>query len=498
LREDNSKKTKKSLYWNLSLKVPYEIFRFGVSIVVARILEPKDFGIVSIASMIIFFSNTLTNFGFNHALVQRKEITTRHIHSVFTVDLLISCFMICVFYFSAPGIASFFHSPESKNVIRVMSLVFIITTLYDLPYALLRRDLNFKLISITDTTKEVFISLLTLSFAIFGFKYWSIVWGQLIPLSAITVFLIMKAKWRPTISYSHTALKELFSFGAWSFIRSQLYFFNSRLDRLIVGRYLGPSILGVYDKSKSLSQMPTESIATNINTVLFSSFSRIQDNKAEIVNMLKKSLVVTSVLIFPIFIGLYAIAELFVPIVLGNKWNAMIVPLQIMCVSGIVASLNGLFSTVAVGIGDYQKYTIQQIITTCILFLLCLIAVQWGIEAVALGVVLYSLVSSYLGFIIIKKKIDFTWKELLKCISPALICSVIMLVSVKVVVFLFFIKHDLLTLCAMIMVGAATYIVAILKIRSSALDSLRASVGHDINSAWIKFKCAFKSSQSLH
>jgi O-antigen/teichoic acid export membrane protein len=492
--ETVSEKTRSGIYWSLSLKIPYEAFRFVISIFVARLLDPKDFGIVSIASMIIFYSNTLTNFGFNHALVQKKEISAEHIHSVFTVDLFISCCMVGIFYLLAPAIASFFHSPESESVIRVMSLVFIITTLYDLPYALLRRELDFKIVSITDTAKEILISVMTLGLALAGAKYWAIVWGQLIPLTAATILLIVKAKWRPTISYRHAAMKELFNFGAWSFVRLQLYFFSSRLDRLIVGRYLGTSVLGVYDKSKSLSQMPTESIATNINTVLFSSFSRIQDDKIEIVNMLKKSLVLTSVLVFPLFVGLYAVADLFVPLVLGNKWNAMILPLQIMCLSGMIASLNGLFSTIAVGIGDYRKYTIQQIAATVILFFLCILAVPWGIESVALGVVLYSIVTSYMGFTIIKEKIEFSWKELFQCTAPAFFSSILMLTGVKVTAALIFRGKDLFTFGALIIVGATLYGVTVLKFPGSALDGLRASFGRDANSVWNKIKYAAGSS----
>ena len=229
------------------------------------------------------------------------------------------------------------------------------------------------------------MSTITVILAFLGFKYWSIVWGQLVPLTLAAIYLMIKGERKPAISFRYDALKDLFSFGAWSFVRSQLSFFSSRLDRLIVGRYLGTSILGIYDKSKSLSQMPTESISSNINNILYSSFSRIQDKQDEIVNMLKKSIVLTSVINFPIFVGLYAIANHFVPVVLGEKWNAMIIPLKIMCISGIFASFSGLLLIAAVNIGNYKKYTIRQTIATGLLFILWLIVVRWGVVAVALG-----------------------------------------------------------------------------------------------------------------
>jgi len=494
MSDNIGKKTRSSLYWNLSFKIPYEAFRFGVSIIVARLLDPKDFGIVSIATMIIFYSNTLTNLGFKSALVQRKEITDEHISSVFTADLTISVFMTCLFYFLAPAIAAFFHSPESLPVIRVMSLIFVITTFYDLPYTLFRRELDFKVITIVDTVKETFMSIITVILAILGLKYWSIVWGQLVPLTFAAVYLIIKIERKPTLLFNYSALKDLFNYGVWSFVRSQLSFFSSRLDRLIVGRYLGTAVLGIYDKSKSLSQMPTESISSNINNVLYSSFSRIQDKNDELINMLKKSIIVTSVINFPIFVGLYAIAHHFVPVVLGAKWNAMIIPLKIMCISGICASFSGLFLTAAVNIGNYKKYTIQLLIATGLLFILWLVLVQWGIVAVSLGAVIYALVTFFIGFGIVREVISLSWKEFANCIAPALIGCVVMLISVNSIYALFITHYTLVNLIAIISVGACTYAVLMLIIPSSALESLRSSLKRDLNAVWEKFKNTFVSS----
>lgn len=484
------------MYWNLSFRMPYEAFRFGVSIVVARLLDPKDFGIVSIATMIIFYSNTLTNLGFKSALVQRKEITDEHISSVFTADLTISLFMACLFYFLAPAIAAFFHSPESIPVIRVMSLTFVITTFYDLPYTLFRRDLNFKLITLVDTVKETCMSTITVILAFLGFKYWSIVWGQLVPLTLAAIYLMIKGERKPAISFRYDALKDLFSFGAWSFVRSQLSFFSSRLDRLIVGRYLGTSILGIYDKSKSLSQMPTESISSNINNILYSSFSRIQDKQDEIVNMLKKSIVLTSVINFPIFVGLYAIANHFVPVVLGEKWNAMIIPLKIMCISGIFASFSGLLLIAAVNIGNYKKYTIRQTIATGLLFILWLIVVRWGVVAVALGAVVFALVTFFVGMSIVREKVPLSWKDFAHCVIPALIGCAVMLICVESIYALFITRYTLVNLAAIVSAGALTYAVIMLKIPGSALESLRSSLKRDLHTAWAKFKNTFMSSLS--
>ncbi len=493
MSDDVSKKTRSSIYWNLSFKIPYNVFRFGVSIVIARLLDPKDFGIVSIATMIIFYSNSLTNLGFKRAIVQRKEITRDHISSVFMTDLTISLFMACLFYFLAPGIAGFFHSPESLPVIRVMSLTFVLTTFYDMPYVLFERDLNFKVLSLVDTAKELSMSLITVVLAVYGFQYWSIVWGQLVTLTIAAIYLMIKNRQKPRISFKLAALKELFNYGIWSFVRTQLAFFSERMDRLIVGRYLGMSTLGIYDKAKSFSQLPTEVISANINSIMYSSFSRIQDKYSEVRNMLKKSLIVTSVLNMPLFFGLYAVAPHFVPVILGEKWNGMIVPLQILCISGVFSSFGLLFANVAVGIGNYKKYSVRLIVVTLLSVVFWLLLVKWGITAVAYGSIVYSVLMLFIALGIIREKIQFSWKDLMQCVAPALLGSFLMLASVKGVYLLFITKYTVLNLTAVIAIGAAVYAVAIMKIPSTLLDSVRTSALHDVRSAWGKLKSSFSA-----
>jgi O-antigen/teichoic acid export membrane protein len=482
-------KTRSGLYWNLGLKVPFEVVRFAVSIVIARLLDPSDFGVVSIATMLIYYANALTNMGFNQALVQHKDIDNRHISSVFTIDLIISCVLASLLYLVAPEIAIYFNSPESKNVIRVMSAIFIITTIHDLPYALLRRNLEYRLISIVDTVKETGVLAVSLTLAFLGFDYWSIVWGQLLPPSLAAIFIYMNNRQKPALTIHWRSVRELMDFGLWSFIRSQIYFFSTRIDRIIIGKFWGIHTLGIYDKGKSLSQMPNELISTNINTVLFSSVSRIQCNNDELTQMMKKGLLVTSILNVPIYFGLYAIAPVFVPVVLGTKWVPMITPLQIMCATGVFASLNGLMSVLAVGVNEYQRYTIQQVITTILLIVLCLLLVPYGPEAVAGGVVFYSAVTLLMGLSLIMRRVNVGWAEMVACLLPAFGGSVIMLACVKVSCLVLQGGESALSLVGQIVVGVVAYCAAILVMPYGPLKEVRVSLTRDLN--WLGMKGKF-------
>lgn len=469
------------------MKGPYEIIRFGISILVARVLEPKDFGIVSIASIVIYYSNTITNFGFNQALVQRKEIKTTHINTVFTIDLTISVVMTTIFYIFAPVIASFFNSPESKDVIRVMSLVFILTTLYDLPYNLFRRDLNFKIISLVDIIKNFTTSLLVLFLAHIGYKYWSIVYGQLLPLFLAAVYLVFKSGWSPRLSYQIEPLKELFNFGFWSFVRAQVYFFSTRVDRIIVGKFLNTSILGLYDKAKSLSQLPVESISGNITTVLSSTFSRIQHyGNEDKVRMFKKSVIILSSLIIPICLGLFSVADPFVRIMLGEKWIPMIIPFQLMSIAGIFLSINELLGSVLIGLGYYSEYSVRQIVYTILLSVTSLVLVWWGIEAVAIGIMFNSVVICYANFIVIKKKLSLHWNDLFSCISPIVLCGLIMLSVIELYAY-FYDTTSLSNLFLTVLIGSIVYVSSILIMPINKLDIIKDPLKQNITHYWNKW-----------
>lgn len=437
--------------------------------------------------MAIYYSNTITSFGFNQALVQRKDITERHINSVFTFDLTISIFLAGMFYFMAPVIASFFNSPESKNVIRVLSIVFVLTTLHDMPYTLLRRNINFKTISLIDTVKEISMALITLLLAILGLKYWAIVFGQLIPLFLATIYLLYKVGWIPRISYHHASIKELFSFGIWSFINMQMYFFSTRIDRIIIGRGLTPSLLGLYDKAKSLSQMPSESIAMNINAVLFSSFSRMQHDKKELHNIFTKGLVIISMINFPIYITLYALAYPIVLVLFGEKWSAMAVTLQILSLSGFFTTFSGLFSVMIAGAGEFSKYVIRLTIAVIFLIIESLFLVKFGIEAVAIGIVLFSFMVFILNFNLIKKISDFTWAKLFICILPSVFSCLIMLSSIQVYK-LFIREATILSLISMLSIGAISYLIPLMLFPGIILKEIRSSVIKDFKKVWIGIK----------
>lgn len=296
-------RTKEGLFWSTGLKIIFEVFRFGISIVIARILDPLDFGIMAIGAMVIYFSNSMSDFGFCNALVQRKEVHAVHINSVFTLNFGISLALTAAILLLATPLSRFFNSPQCAKVLMLMSAMFIVRTFYDISSALLRREVRFKFVAKIYFLQSTAQSLLALAMALIGLRYWSLVWSNLVALLLVTIILVNRADWRPRLIYNHRAMRPFYEFGFWNFIRAQLYFVNNYIPQFFIGRSLGPTSLGFFEKAYSITSIPLNSLMQPINTVLFSTFSRLQEDTTELVDWFQKLLIIQSVLIVPVLGG---------------------------------------------------------------------------------------------------------------------------------------------------------------------------------------------------
>ena len=454
-------KTRQGLLWSTIIKIIFHIYRFSISIVIARLLDPQDFGIMAIATMVVFYANSFTEFGFNNALIQLPTISKRHVNTVFTINLIISFTLLILTILLSEAIAHYFHSPESEMVLKALSIVFVVSTLYEMPRTLLRRSIDFKYLSIVNALQSVIRSIITLCLAILGFKYWALVWGQIVPMLLATFVLMFKAKWIPKIYFSTEILKSIIDFSIWSFLRSQLFYLNTYIPQFFIGRFLGPIPLGFFGKAYSLCEIPLQSIASSINSVMYSSFSRMQKDKNRLKAWLKKIILMESAVIIPIFFGLFSVSSHFVLVVLGDKWADAIHPIQILCFAGIFNTFNGISTSLNIAVGDYRNHTIKIAISIPLQIIFCIAFVRNGVSGIAYS---FTVVSAILSVLFLKGTVKNTGipiKELFFPVFPYLISSLAMLVSLNWLSNSFFSEKSITNLIWMICSGAIIYFLGV-------------------------------------
>jgi O-antigen/teichoic acid export membrane protein len=482
--------TRSQLYWNTLIRIPSQIMVFVISIFVARILDPKDFGIMGIVMMLIGNSNLLTNFGFNQAVIQKRIHDEKLLNSIFTFNLTISSLLALVFFMLSGYIADFFKTPECKDVIRIMSLVFIITAFTGLPSAILRRDMNFKAVSLFDFAESFLMSVITFVLALNHFGYWALAYGQLIPLIIITVSLYIKTRWVPLIYYNHSLMKGTFHFGMWNYFLTQLGSFPNMTERLIIGRWFGPTSLGLYDKAKSVAEMPYNSLIVNINGVMFSSFSRMNNNKNDLRQQFKKSLTLLSFINFPIYLGLIVIAPYFVYALLGVKWAPMIMPFQIILAGMLIKSFGGLTASLNIGIGKYKEHTVLFSLAVIVFIVTAFLSIPFNIEGMAVCFFIFSLIHVYLWMKLSLKNIDLFWSDVFSAISPGLAASTLMFFAAKMMTYFVLVDYSIINTIFIIGIGAFIYCLYLLLDSSQLTKDFKSLLWEDI-----KNKTAIVSAQ---
>ena len=356
---DQQVHTRSQVYWNTLLKIPTQAAVFVVSVLVTRILTPADYGILGVAMVLIGYANLFTDFGFSAAIVQKQIRDDDTLRSIFTFNLAVSAALALAFSLSAGLIADFFKSAECRNVIVVMSSIFVITSFSAVPRAMLNRDLDFKTLSLIDTASAVVTSLLTLGLALAHYGYWALALGQLIPSILFTVYVCIRVGWTPGVAYRHSSMRQVLDFGFWNVLKTQLEFALGHVDKVFLGRYAGMVNLGYYDKALSIASVPSGSFIASLNAVLFSSFSQRRDDREDVRELLRKGLMTISVLSFPVYVGLLVVAGPFVVGLLGAKWSPMIAPFQIIAFAFTVKSILGFLVAVNVAVGQYRAYTIR-------------------------------------------------------------------------------------------------------------------------------------------
>lgn len=471
--------TRKQLYWNTLLRIPVQAIVFVVSIIVTRILDPADFGIMAIVMMLIGYSNMLTNFGLNEAIIQKSISDNKILYSIFTFDILVSLILASIFFILSGHIARYFNTPECEEVIKVMSLVFISSTFYGVPNAILRRDMDFKSVSLFDAGRSISMSFITLVLAMQQMGYWALVYGQLIPLLIVTVLISIKTKFLPRIYFNYRSMKDIFHFGGWNFLKMQLQFIAGHVDLFIIGRWFNVSSLGFYDKAMTLSSAPYDTVTVNINGVMFSSFSAARNNKDLIQGQFKKSLTLITYLNFPMYLGLIVIVPYFVYSVLGDKWAPMITVFQIILAGFLLSSFSGVLASLIVGIGKYKALTIRLLIALIIFTISCFLLLRYNIEGIALSFLIFSIVTTTLWMDLAVSEINILWKEVYFSIKSGLLASMTMFAIVKVMALFVFKEYTVVNMICLILIGAFSYVTYVLLDKSELIEELKTKILND-------------------
>lgn len=397
--------------------------QFVVQIILARLLLPSDYGMIALVMIFILLANVLIQKGFNTSLVQKKEADEVDFSSVLYLSLIVSGLLIILLFFLSPYIASFYREPRLVLILRVLSLTMFFGAFNSIQNAYVIKHMMFKKLFFS-SLGAIFVSgLVGIVAALAGLGVWALVFQQLTNQLMITCILWFTVKWRPRLVFSLKAVKSLFSFG-WKLLASSLLnelYVNLRT--LIIGRVFSPTMLGFYNRGQQFPQFIVTNIDGSIQAVMLPTLSAHQNDIKRVREMVRRSIVTSSFIMFPMMVGLAVIAEPLVKLLLTEKWSPAVPFLQLFCVQYAIMPIHTANLQAINALGRSDIFLKLEVIKKIVGITIILVTLPYGIYALAVGSVIGDLLGSFINAYPNKKLLNYSYLDQLKDIMPSILLS---------------------------------------------------------------------------
>lgn len=418
--------------WKFAERIAAQSVTVIVSIILARMLTPKDYGIIAIVTIFITFANVFVSDGFGSALIQRKEVDALDYSSVLYFNLAFSIVLYAILFFCAPLIALFYGEGYEivTPVLRVLGMRIIVSAVNSVQQAYVSRKMIFKKFFWSTLIGTILSAIVGIVMAYNDFGVWALVGQYLTNTIVGTVALALSLRKRPILAISFKRLKGMIGYGSKILGSSLLITGYQEIRALIIGKVYSSEDLAYYDKGRQFPNLIVTNINTSIGAVLFPKMAQEQDDKTRIREITRKSIRFSSYLMCPLMLGLAAVAEPFVRIVLTDKWLPCVTLLQIFCVVYFFQPIHtaNMQAIKAIGRGDvYLKLEIiKKIIELAVLLFVMWISVGAIVVSMAILTIAFTFVNAYPN----KKLLNYSFRQQMADILPSVWMSIIMAIIV--------------------------------------------------------------------
>ena len=413
--------------WSLSTQAIKQCLQFVISVLLARFLHPKDFGLISMVLVFTSFASLLGDSGFEAAIVQKKQINEEHLSSVYLLNISIGLFLSTLFLFLSPLVSYFYEQPILKNITMLISVTFFLRAFCIVPTAILKRAMDFKKLAMVEIISISASGILTISLSLLNFGVWSLVIQQIVLYTTAIIVLHIIIDWRPKLAFSKKAIGELTRFSGNLLGFNLVNFFSRFSDNLLIGKFLNAESLGIYTRTYNIMLIPVIQISLTLGKVMFPSLSKYQDDPEQAKGLYLKVIRGIAFFTFPTMIGLLVIADSFVIVLIGQRWIDMIPVLRILCIVGLLQSVVSTTGWIYNSQGRTDLLLKWGICTTCIGIISFLIGIKFGsIIAVAYCYLTANICLLYHNIIIPGKLIGLNFREVVSAIKGPFFCGILM------------------------------------------------------------------------
>lgn len=426
----------KGIKWNAVECFLTQGISFVVGIIVARILSPSDYGIVGMLAVFMAVSQVFVHSGFGAALVRTQDRTVDDYATAFYFNVTTGALFYGILFLTAPYIAAFYDMPILKDVLRVYAVTLIISALQIVPRTKLTVEVDFKSQAIIGVMVALVSGTTSIWMAYSGYGVWTLVWQAIVSAALTTLSLWIVTHWKPWEGrFKRSSFNRLFSFGSNLLASSLLHIIYKNVSTLVIGKFYTPADLGLYSRGQKISELPSQYLASVVQKVSYPVMSRLQDDNERLLQVYRKYLGMSSMVIFFLMVLLIAVAEPLVRIMLTEKWMGAVPYLRIFCLALMFDHVCSFNINMMYVKGRSDLFFWLEIIKKVIVVPLLVLAIPCGVMAICFVPVVHEMVDLFIGTYCVRHTLGFRKASplqdygiylllaLLACVPAFLLCQ---------------------------------------------------------------------------
>jgi O-antigen/teichoic acid export membrane protein len=450
-------KTLQGIFWSFLEWVGQQGIRLVISIILARLLLPAQFGLIAMLAVFMAIAQSFLDSGFGSALIQKKDVTHVDSCSIFYFNIAVSIVVAGLLCLGAPWIAVFYDEPILIPLTRFLSLNLIISSFSLIHITLLTKRIDFKTQLKVSITATIISGIVGVTLAYCGFGVWSLAIQIVMSTLIRTVLLWFLNTWRPSLVFSFSSLKSLFAYGSKLLFSGLLNTVFSNIYLVVIGKLFSPADLGFYSRAENWQRFPSEKLASSVSRVTFSVFSSVQDDISRLRRGVRKALITLNLLNFPMMIGLLVTAKPLVLVLLTEKWLPCVPYLQLLCVMGLAYPLHVINLNVLMAKGRSDLFLRLEILKKVLVVIAIAVTYRWGITGMIYGQITVNILCYYLNSYYTGRLIGYPFREQVVDLFPYLGIAVVMGIGIHYLQLLPF-PNNWTLLISQVLAGVIIYI----------------------------------------
>lgn len=446
-----------NLLWRFAERCGAQGVSFVVSIILARLLMPEDYGTIALVTVFTSILNVFVSSGFGTALIQKKDSDDLDFSTVFFFNIVACMVLYAGLFAASPLIAAFYKAPQLTAVVRVLGLTVVISGVKNIQHAYVSKNMQFKRFFFATLGGTIGAAGIGIVMAYYGFGVWALVAQYIFNALVDTTILWLTVKWRPKWMFSFERLKSLFGFGWKLLVSALLDTVYNDLRQLIIGKMYTTGDLAQYNRGKQFPSLIVMNINASINSVLLPTMSKAQDDPMRVKGMTRKAIKISTYIMAPMMMGLVFIGEPLVRLILTEKWLGCVPFMQIFCVTYLFMPIHTANLNAIQAMGRSDLFLKLEIVKKIVGLVVLLSTMWFGVMAMAYSLLFTSVLSQIINSWPNKKLLNYGYLEQLKDILPGILLAVVMGCCIYPIQWLGL--PDIVTLLIQVPLGAVIYVV---------------------------------------